>query len=80
MAENTTRWIAHWLSQRRPGEDISITPDTDLYRTGLLDSLGIIELIEALEEEYDFLFTEEQMQAGLTRVADFERILEQQSP
>ena len=66
------QWIESWLRHRKPGEDIQLSPDTDLYKTGLLDSLGVIELIEAIEDEYDMLFTDEEMQAGLTSVAAFE--------
>lgn len=75
MSECVVTWIETWLGQRRPEETVSLTPETDLYGTGLLDSLGIIELIESLEDHYGFMFTEEEMQAGLTRVADFERII-----
>ena len=80
MSNDVTAWISNWLAGRRPGEDIQIGSETDLYRSGLLDSLGIIELIESLEDHYGFQFTEEQMQAGLTRVGDFEAVLQQHSP
>ena len=75
MTSSVVTWIENWLMARRPGESVQLTPDTDLYGTGLLDSLGIIELVESLEDHYGFMFTEEEMQAGLTRVADFERII-----
>ncbi|MDA0979576.1 MAG: acyl carrier protein [Proteobacteria bacterium] len=75
MNQPVTAWITQWLAARRPGDAIALDPDTDLYKTGLLDSLGIIELIESLEDVYGFQFTEEEMQAGLTRVGDFERII-----
>ena len=57
-------WIQTWLEQRRPGDSIM---------------LEVIELIEALEDEYSFMFTDEEMQAGLTNLADFERIVSAKS-
>ncbi len=75
MSDDVLPWIQAWIVKRRRDESISLAADTDLYRTGLLDSLGIIELIESLEDHYGFLFTEEEMQAGLTNIADFERII-----
>jgi len=75
MHEEVLPWIQVWIANRLPGETVALHADTDLYKTGLLDSLGIIELIESLEDHYGFLFSEEEMQAGLTNIADFERII-----
>jgi acyl carrier protein len=75
MSQTTLEWIQVWVANRRPGESIELKQDTDLYKSGLLDSLGIIELIESLEDHYGFMFTDEEMQAGLTNVSDFERII-----
>lgn len=71
-------WIQTWIAQRRNDPSVTITGDTDLYTSGLLDSLGIIELIESLEDEFDMMFTEEQMQAGLTSVSDFTKAFKEQ--
>ena len=75
MSETLLQWVQSWIARRRPGEAVTLQPDTDLYQSGLLDSLGIIELIEALEDRYDFMFTEEEMRTGLTNVAGFESIV-----
>lgn len=75
MSETPLQWIQSWVASRRPGEAITLQPDTDLYQSGLLDSLGIIELIEALEDRYGFMFTEDEMRIGLTNVAGFENIV-----
>jgi len=69
--QDIVAWIQTWVAQRRSDPSVVITEETDLYKAGLLDSLGIIELIESLEDEFDLMFTEEQMQDGLTGVADF---------
>ena len=72
-------WIEAWLQARRPDADIALTAETDLYKTGLLDSLGIIELVEAIEDQYGILFTDEEMQAGLTSVSAFEQAVSSRS-
>ncbi|MBO6558618.1 MAG: acyl carrier protein [Pseudomonadales bacterium] len=79
MAPDITTWIQSWVAKRRNDPSVVITDETDLYKSGLLDSLGIIELIESLEDEYGLMFTEEQMQAGLTSVADFAKAIQEQS-
>lgn len=68
-------WIQSWVAARRRDDSIELQPDTDLYKAGLLDSLGVIELIEALEDHHGIMFTEEEMRSGLTNVNDFERII-----
>jgi acyl carrier protein len=68
-------WIQTWVSERRSDPSVVITEETDLYKSGLLDSLGIIELIESLEDEFELMFTEEQMQDGLTAAADFAKVI-----
>ncbi len=75
MIDNPVEWIASWVTERRREPGLEINQDTDLYRSGLLDSLGIIELVEAVEDHFDMMFTDEEMQAGLTTVADFQRAL-----
>ncbi len=75
MSKSTLDWIQRWVADRRKDDNLTLAPDTDLYKAGLLDSLGIIELIEALEDQHDMMFTEEEMQSGLTNVADFARII-----
>lgn len=76
-AQEIASWIQTWVSTRRNDPSVTITAETDLYKSGLLDSLGIIELIESLEDELDLMFTEEQMQAGLTSVADFAKAIQE---
>lgn len=42
------------LTSFLPGEDPKLlTPSTELLRTGILDSLGTLELVAFLEERYD---------------------------
>jgi acyl carrier protein len=39
---------------RRMGRDVP-SSDTDVFETGLLDSIGFVELLAALEQEFGFV-------------------------
>jgi acyl carrier protein len=41
------------LQALRPDSTQNLTPDTDLFEAGILDSFGVIEYISALEEKFD---------------------------
>jgi acyl carrier protein len=41
--------------------DEEITEDTDLFKAGILDSYGYIELMAHIEETYGVKFTEEEL-------------------
>lgn len=38
-----------------------IVKDTDLFKAGILDSFGYVQLFRFLEKEFDFKFTEEEL-------------------
>ncbi len=45
------------------GEDsLADNPDTNLFDTGLLDSLGVVNLIVDLEEEYDIIISPSELE------------------
>jgi D-alanine--poly(phosphoribitol) ligase subunit 2 len=50
-------------------------PDTDLFETGILDSLRFVELLAALEEAFDVHIAVEDLEIddfrNLSRIADF---------
>jgi acyl carrier protein len=43
---------AHWEERNRPGSYPVIARDTDLFGAGIVDSFGVIELIDYLEDTY----------------------------
>lgn len=49
--------------------------DTDLFRSGVMDSFGYVRLCRFLEQTYQFKFTEEEMTSNilvsLTRMEQF---------
>ncbi len=51
------------------------SPETDLFEEGLLDSLGFVELLMHLEQEFGVTVTPEQLDLDnfrtLARIADF---------
>ena len=57
MTEQIKDWIIHWFEKRNPGIDIDAS--RDYYEMRLLDSFGIIELIDVLEEHFAIVFSDE---------------------
>ncbi|HEU0123307.1 MAG TPA: phosphopantetheine-binding protein [Bryobacteraceae bacterium] len=55
------------------GEDLP--DDTDLFRAGVMDSFGYVQLCRYLEKTYQFKFTEEEMTSNilvsLQRIEEF---------
>ena len=43
------------------GEQIEITDDMDLMTSGLIDSLGVLQIVAFIEEEYDIMFDPEEI-------------------
>ena len=50
MSKETKEWIIHWLEKRNPGVPIDET--SDIYSESLVDSFGIIELVEEVENHF----------------------------
>lgn len=40
-------------------------PETDLFRAGVMDSFGYVQLCRFLEKTYQFRFTEEEMTSNI---------------
>jgi acyl carrier protein len=45
--------------------DQDINEDTDLFKAGVLDSFGYIQLIKFLESEYEIRFSEEEILSNI---------------
>jgi len=63
MAEEAY-WLLNWFKQRGPLPDASIEEQLCLnyYDAGLVDSLGVIQLIASIEEHFGIEFNEEHFQ------------------
>lgn len=70
MMDRTTvqRRIANWFLESLHLEIPS--PETDLFETGVLDSLGFVELVLHLEQEFGVKITLEQVEIDNFRSVD----------
>lgn len=44
--------------------DDSVTPDSNLFQLGLIDSFGFVELVSFLEREFQVRFSDEELVDG----------------
>jgi len=57
---NYTGWLFDWFRRRAP--HIELAPDDNYFTAGAIDSLGVIELIEDMEQAFSVCFTQENFQ------------------
>lgn len=50
-------WLLDWFKNRTP--HIELNPDENYFDAGVIDSFGVIELIEELENTYAVSFTQD---------------------
>ena len=50
--------ITAWVTENYPSSDKekAVTGETPLLQSGLIDSVGFLQLVSFLEEEFDFTF------------------------
>lgn len=51
------QWLVDWFAERNPA--VAPARDINYYDAGLVDSFGIIELIEEIEQQYGILFDDD---------------------
>lgn len=54
------RWLRAWFHER--GVELTGASDEDLFATGAIDSLSLLELIAALEKSFAIKLTDEDLQ------------------
>jgi len=54
-------WLMDWFKDRVPGLELDM--NENYIDKGVIDSFGIIELIEAIESEYAIKFDQKDMQS-----------------
>ncbi|MDD5728858.1 MAG: phosphopantetheine-binding protein [Victivallales bacterium] len=52
-------WLFDWIKNRKRNHGQGPEFGIDYYKAGFLDSFGIIELIEAVEEHFAILFDDQ---------------------
>ena len=55
-----TQWIVAWFERHSASAPVDI--DADFYATRMIDSFGIIELIDDVESHFSFMFHDEDFQ------------------
>ena len=60
----TSAWLIAWFEKRGPvpGADLAAKRAADYFEAGLLDSIGVVDLISALEERFAVRFTDRHFQ------------------
>lgn len=53
-------WLFAWFHERAP--QVELNPDDNFFNMGAIDSLGVIELIEAMERAFAVRFTQDDFQ------------------
>ena len=61
---NIQQFLKKWLVERAASQGISgpIDLDTDFIQQGIVDSMGIMEMVLELENQFEFRFTETDFQ------------------
>ena len=61
--------------------DASFPEDTDLFKEGVMDSFGYVQLCRFLEKEFGFAFSEEDLTANvLVSLSRIRAFVDQKSP
>lgn len=62
--EDVAHWLLDWFKRRSPvpGEDAEQQIRLNYYDEGLIDSFGVIELINEIEEHFGIEFSEDNFQ------------------
>lgn len=68
MLNEVKIWIVNWLEDY--SEVSGLNSQSDLYNDALLDSMGIMEFIEAIESQFAFQFSEEDLINPMFRKVD----------
>jgi len=76
--DSIAHWITAWFEKRNPGTEI--VPDANYYEAGYVDSFGIIELIEVIEEKFAIRFSDDDFKlssfrtiVGVTKIIERRR-------
>lgn len=61
MAQHIKDTITEMVKNLSSAQNISFSSDTDLFSVGILDSLGMVEFIQSLEEGFKIQFKNEDL-------------------
>lgn len=55
-----SQWLLDWFSKRSP--EVQLKVDDNYFNAGAIDSLGVIELIEDVEQQFQIRFSQHDFQ------------------
>lgn len=61
MKQDVADWLMQWFEERVPS--LELAPNENYIDKGVIDSFGIIELIEAVETKYGIMLDQDDMQS-----------------
>lgn len=74
MEDQARRWLVQWLQRRNPG--LEITGKSKIYDEGLVDSFGILELLQDTEKHFSISFQDHELrQQFFKTIDDFARMI-----
>ena len=53
-------WLVDWFARHAP--HIALSPEDNFFSAGVIDSLGVIELIEDMEQAFSMRFSQDDFQ------------------
>lgn len=61
---DTRAWLVEWFGKRGPipGADLDAKLAADYFEAGLLDSIGVVDLVSQLEARFEVRFTDRHFQ------------------
>ena len=58
----TANWLYRFLKKRKKIKRDPLTEETDIFETGFVDSLGIVELVTSIESTFSIRLDSAQLQ------------------
>ena len=75
MESQAKHWLVQWLQKRNPG--LNISGGSKIYDEGLVDSFGIIELLQDTESHFSISFEDSELrQQFFKTIDDFARMID----
>lgn len=79
MTDKHKQWLRAFLSEKVEG--INMTDEIDIFEAGLLDSMGLIEMISAIEEQFKIELSSAHLQdSRFKTVQGIAQIIEEEIP
>lgn len=79
MTDKRKQWLREFLSEKVEG--IHMTDEIDIFEAGLLDSMGLIEMVSAIEEQFKIELSSAHLQdSRFKTIQGIAQIIEEEIP